>query len=202
MLVGICGGSCSGKTALVKELQAKLLDKIAVVSFDDYFLGADKLDYEKVTDWESPNLYDYEKFIDDLSRLKQGQEIRFESHSRESDDEGIKEKTVPPKALTIVEGFLIYYHPVARSFFDKRIFIELPEDEILKRRIARRKGNKHWDNSQYLKTKFLESQRKFVFPQKKYADLVMDGNEPVGVLVEKIEQELGRIKELDFLLDL
>jgi uridine kinase len=197
MLVGICGGSCSGKTTLVKELQVKLLDKISVVSFDDYFLGKEMFDFEKITDWESPSLYDYNKFIDDLKRLRKGQAIRFECHSRESDNAKVKERIVFPKALTLIEGFLIYRHPVARNLFDKRIFVELPEEEMLKRRIASREGNKYWDNLGYIRTKFLEGQRRFVFPQKKYADLVIDGSEPIGVLVEKIKQGIGLTGELE-----
>lgn len=193
MLVGICGASCSGKTSLVKELQERLLDKISVVSFDDYFLGEEKLDYENIIDWESPVLYDYKKFIGDLNKLKKGKEIRFASHSRESDERGVKERAISPKALTIIEGFLIFYQPEARSVFDKKIFIELPEEEILRRRLERRKSDENWDNLKYLTTKFLEGQKDYVFPQKKYADLILDGREPVESLAQKLEKELRKI---------
>ncbi len=193
MLVGICGGSCSGKTTLVKELQIRLFDKISVVSFDDYFLGKEKLDYKKITDWESPALYDYKKFIEDLNKLREGKEVRFASHSRESSELGVKERVIFPKALTVVEGFLIFHHPVARSLFDKKIYIDLPEEEIIKRRISRRKNNSHWDSPTYIKNMLIPGHRRYVLPQKKFADLILDGREPIRSLVKKIEKELGKI---------
>lgn len=183
-LIGIAGSTCSGKSTLLKNLSEKHKDKISVLSFDEYFIGSDLYNLDDITNFEDPKLYNFDGFIRDLTLLKHGKPVTIRANSRESSEQGIKEKTVANKPIVIVEGWLVLHNPDARKLFDEKVFIDLPEEEIIKRRFARTKGSKHWDNHDYIKHKIIPGHRKYVEPQKEYADLILDGTRPKTELVD------------------
>jgi uridine kinase len=185
-LVGIAGGTCSGKTTLLKSLQSRFQDKISAFSFDEYFVGSDKYNVDDITNFEDPKLFDFLRFISDLQKLKNGNSLEIRANSRESSQSGVDKKVIVSRPLIVVEGFLIFYIAEARSFFDKKIFIELPDDEIIKRRFARTKGTKHWDSHAYIQNKLIPYHQKYVEPQKKYVDLVIDGMQPIDKISDQV----------------
>lgn len=174
-LVGIAGGSCSGKTTLVKELVTRLGPGLEVISFDDYFVGTQALKGRGIEDWESPRLYHMDRFVDDLAGLKAGHGVNIACRSRESVARGIISRVIEPKPLVIVEGFLIFHEPAARALFDRKFFVDLPEDEIVRRRLARIQGTSGWDDPTYIADKLLPGHRNLVVPQQNYADTILDG---------------------------
>lgn len=182
-LIGIAGGTCSGKTTLLEGLVNKFGDKISVLSFDEYFIGSDLYELDEITNFEDPKLYNFDGFIRDLKLIKAGRPVTIRANSRESAEKGIKQKIVGNKPMVIVEGWLIYHNFAARNMFDKKIFIDLPDEEIIKRRYARTKGSKHWDDHEYIHNKILPGHRKYVEPQKAYASLVLDGTLPRAELL-------------------
>jgi len=175
-LIGIAGGTSTGKSTLLRSLSEKLGDKVSTLSFDDYFIGSDLYNLDDITNFEDPKLYNYKQFIHDLKALKNGNAIKIRANSRESSKAGIKERTIANKPIVVIEGWLIYYWPQARSLFDKKIFIHLSDEEICERRFARTKGTRHWDSYDYIKNKIIPGHHKYVEPQKEYADLVLDGS--------------------------
>lgn len=175
-LIGIAGGTCSGKTTLLRNLGNKLGDDIATLTFDEYFIGSDLYNLDDITNFENPELYDYKAFVSDLEKLKSGKSLTIRSNSRESSEAGVKQKTVVAKPLVIVEGFLIFHYPEARELFDQKIFVDLPDGEILQRRFARTKGTRHWDSRDYIQNKILPYHHKYVMPQKIHADVVLSGS--------------------------
>jgi uridine kinase len=189
-LIGIAGGTCSGKSTLLHGLVEKLGDNVAALSFDDYFIGSDLYNLDDITDFEDPGLYNFDGFIRDLSAIKQGEGVTIRANSRESAEAGISERTIPNKPVVIVEGWLIYHRPEARELFDLKVFVEIPEEDIVLRRFARTKGASHWDDPNYIQNKIIPGHRKYVEPQKEYADLVLDGTAPktrlVSILLEQI----------------
>jgi uridine kinase len=188
-LIGICGGSCSGKTTIVNYIISKH-PNISVLHFDDYFLGSSRLDFNSITDWESPELYLFDRYIKDLKTLKSGKPIDIECNSRESLQRGIYSKTISPAEAVIVEGFLIFYNKEARELFDNFFFIDISEDELKTRRIARMKEGDNWDDLNYINTKLIGGHRKYVVPQKKYADMVLDGTKSVEILYKELRKYL------------
>ena len=185
-LIGIAGGTSSGKTTLLKGLQEKLGGQIATLSFDDYFIGSDLYDLDEITDFEDPKLYNWPKFLEDLRQLKAGKSIIIRANSRESSQGGIKEKTIQAKPMVVVEGWLIFHNPEPAALFDKKIFIEIPENEIILRRHARSQGTTHWDSSEYINSRILPGHHKYVAPQKTVADLVLDGLKPPEELASQV----------------
>ena len=180
IIVGICGGSCSGKTTVLNLVRNELGQRAAYLSFDDYFV---KPDLKTVDDWEDPRLYLYHKFIDDLANIKRGNTIRLESNSRESDNEGISSKAVASKSLVFVEGFLIYWDSAASELFDHRYFLDIPESVMIERRKRRANPIYPWDEDDYIKGKLIEGHRKRILPQKKLPGVkVIDGlNTPENI---------------------
>lgn len=174
-LIGIAGGTCSGKTTLLGNLIQKYGDAVSALSFDEYFIGSDLYDLDTITDFEDPHLYNFTGFVHDLEQLKQGKTVTIRANSRESSEQGITQKVIEAKPVVIVEGWLIYHDLKARDLFDHKIFIELEDDEIIKRRHARTQGSKHWDDYDYIQTKIIPGYRKYVDPQKQYADTILSG---------------------------
>ncbi len=160
-VIGIGGVSCSGKTKVAKALQKKLGPDVEILSFDKYYISTEEL-ADKSISWESPYHFRYNQYISDLKKLKN--ELN---------------------GLVIVEGFLIFFDQKARDCFDKKIFIDLPEEEIKRRRIARKRGTES-DTISYINNELIPGHRKFVYPQKKYADLVLDGMKSSEELVKEI----------------
>src|SRR5258708_5267688 len=116
-LIGICGGSCSGKSSIT-ELLEQLRPTDTYVSFDDYFLGVEALTGQTIADWESPSLCRLDEYLNDLKQLKRGDPVRIMANSRKSSGQGIRERFIIPSKYIFVEGFLIYYLTEAAQMFD------------------------------------------------------------------------------------
>jgi uridine kinase len=186
-MIGICGGSSSGKTTLGKSLASKIsLTDLTIVHFDDFMIHVSKLDVSNITNWESPSLYRFDDFEKALKELKEGRVVEIEANSREAKKEGVTARILTPNKYMLVEGFLIFHTQESRNHFDKRIFIDLPEDEIVKRRYERMKGKEgFWNSYEYISTILVEEHRKVVLPQKQYADLVLDGTKTTEYLLQE-----------------
>lgn len=186
LIIGICGGSCTGKTTIANALCQKLGAESVTISFDDYYERPKHLIGKKIIDWEDLDLYRLDKFTLDLKNLKDGKKIIINSKSRESHLAGIKEKIIKPTSIIFVEGFIIFHDKNTRKLFDKNIYIDLSEEKIIKRRLARPEVNGSDNDLKYLKKYLIPAHRKYVFPQKEFADLILDGNDNIEVNINKI----------------
>jgi uridine kinase len=200
-LIGIAAPTCAGKTSLLNELKENLGDKLAVVNFDDYdrfYTGSSEMDAEldnpTITNWEDPKLFNYQKFIRDLGKLKNGLSIILDPYSRENQKPNTTVRKLSPTEFTIVEGIFVLHYPAARLLFDLKYYVDIPEETMVKRRISRYSGGKMpWDQLDYIKGPMIEGTRKYVAPQKKVADKVLDGTKPS---IEIAEQVIFDIKHL------
>lgn len=184
-IIGICGGSCSGKSTLVNGI-VNYLKKLTVIHFDDFFVGKDKLTGQVVNNWEDPKLYrlnDYEKT---LRKLREYESVEIEANSRESRGEGLKTREVNPNDYVVVEGFLTFYTPESRKYFDKKIYLDIPEEEIIRRRYERMKNGGGQYSDEYIRTTLIQEHRKNVLPQKQFADLVVDATESPEAILKKV----------------
>lgn len=185
-LIGIAGGTSSGKSTLLKMLQEELNDQISSLSFDEYFIGSDLYNLDEITNFEDPKLYNWPKFLADLRQLKNGESVTIRANSRESAELGIKERVVQARGKVVVEGWLIFHEPESTNLFDKKIFIEIPDEEIIRRRHSRTRGSRHWDSHEYINKKILPNHHLYVDPQKVEADLVLDGLKPTSELLSQV----------------
>jgi uridine kinase len=164
-IIGLCGVSCGGKTTVLAKLREGLGEGVSVISFDDYYIETSKMVDQGVS-LESPDHYQYDHFVRDLKKMR---------------TEGA--------GVTLVEGFLIFQDEEARSCYDAKIFIDLPEDVIRQRRISRKRGSES-DTLEYINNELIPGQREYVYPQKKFADIILDGRKSVTELAEVIMKRI------------
>ncbi len=196
MVIGIAGGTGSGKTTLMRALIAKFGDDIAVISHDNYYKAHDDMPMEDRAqlNYDEPAAFDTDMLIEHLQLLKQGRIIHcpvydFSIHNRTK--ETIE---VIPKKVIIVEGILIFENKKLCSEMDIKIFVDTDADVRLARRIRRdvRKRGRSLDSvlQQYLST-VKPMHEQYVEPSKKNADLVvLEG----GKNVVALDMIMGRIQ--------
>ena len=138
-VVGVAGGSASGKTTIVNKIEEYFGRDIVVLGHDSYYKAHDDLDYEERSqlNYDHPNAFDTERMAEDVRRLIKGQAVDipvydFTIHNRV--DETVH---VEPKNVIIIEGILILENKELRDLMDAKIYVDTDADERLMRRIRR-----------------------------------------------------------------
>ena len=196
LVIGIAGGTGSGKTTLMKNLIDKFGDVITVLSHDNYYKRHDELTYEErcKLNYDEPGAFDTSLMIYQLDQLRHGQAIDcpvydFTVHNRSNDT-----IRIVPERVIIVEGILIFESEPLRQLMDIKIFVDADADVRLCRRI-KRDVNKRGRSLESVLTQYQQTVKpmheKYVEPTKKYADLVVPEGGKNLVALELIE---GRIR--------
>jgi uridine kinase len=197
-VVGITGSTGSGKTTFTKDLQKELGDQAVLLSSDMYYKDQGLLPLrERLTqNMDCPEAFDNQLLITHIQKLVSGEDIKapiydFTDHTRRKDTRHLK-----AKPILIVEGLLIFARPQLRSLFDLKIFLEVPADLRLCRRILRDVAEKRSGSVKAAIDQYLTSARPmdkvYVLPQKKYADLVISAEE---IASAQVQIAVDRIKE-------
>ena len=188
LVIGIAGGTGSGKTTLMRALTEKFGENIAVISHDNYYKAHDDMPMEDRAklNYDEPAAFDTDMLVEQLRLLKQSHTIHcpvydFSVHNRTK--ETIE---ITPKKVIIVEGILIFADPALCREMDIKIFVDTDADVRLIRRIRRdvRKRGRSLDSvlDQYLTT-VKPMHEQYVEPSKKNADLVvLEGGKNVVAL--------------------
>jgi len=139
-LYGICGGSGAGKTTLAVELIRRLgTDRVSALAFDAYYRDLSHISMEErmQVNYDHPDSLDNELFAQHLSALRAGHSIEvpeydFATHTRTG-------ATIPVEAreIVVVEGILLFCFPGIHELLDHALFIDVPEDIRLERRVRR-----------------------------------------------------------------
>ena len=196
IVIGVAGGTGSGKTTLVKALVNRFGDNISVLSHDNYYKRHDEMSYEERThlNYDCPDAFDTDMMIEHLRLLKQGVAIDcptydFTVHNRA---EGILH--IEPEKVIVVEGILIFQNLELCREMDIKIFVDTDADVRLCRRIRRdvRKRGRTIESviEQYLTT-VKPMHEQFVEPSKKNADLIVPEG---GKNLIALEMIVGRIQ--------
>ena len=200
LVIGIAGGTGSGKTTLMKNLIARFGDVVTVLSHDNYYRRHDELTYEErsALNYDEPAAMETELMVRHLDALRHGQEIDcpvydFTVHNRS--DETIR---VVPKKVIIVEGILIFADEDLRDLMDIKIFVDTDADVRLCRRI-KRDVNKRGRSLESVLTQYQTTVKpmheKYVEPSKKYADLVVpEGGKnfvALDMIMDRIQRHLN-----------
>ena len=195
LVIGIAGGTGSGKTTLMKNIINRFGDVVTVLSHDNYYRRHDELTYEERCriNYDEPAALETDLMAYHLDLLRKGEAIRcpvydFTQHNRS--DETI---TVEPKSVIIVEGILIFENEPLRDLMDIRIFVDTDADVRLCRRI-KRDVNKRGRTLESVLTQYQETVKpmheKYVEPSKKYADIVVPEG---GKNLVALDMIMGRI---------
>ena len=206
LVIGIAGGTGSGKTTLMKNLINKYGEHITVLSHDNYYRRHDELTYEERSqlNYDEPAAMETELMVRHLDALRHWQEIDcpvydFSVHNRS--DETIR---VVPRKVIIVEGILIFADEALRDLMDIKIFVDTDADVRLCRRI-KRDVNKRGRTLESVLTQYQTTVKpmheKYVEPSKKYADLVVpEGGKnfvALDMIMDRIQRHLDEQEAAD-----
>jgi uridine kinase len=138
-IVGIAGGTASGKTTIVRKIKEKFGDDIAVINHDSYYKAHDDLSYEDRSrlNYDHPASFDTDLMIEDVQKLKNNIEIDMPVYDYTIHNRSDATIHVVPKKVIILEGILILESKALRDLMDIKVFVDTDADERLMRRIRR-----------------------------------------------------------------
>jgi len=193
LIVGIAGGSASGKTTVVNKVKKFFGDNITVIGHDNYYKAHDEMTYEERThlNYDHPNAFDTERMIEDVKSIKEGRAVDIPVYDYSIHNRSKETIHIEPQRVVILEGILLLYDARLRELMDVKIFVDAPADERLVRRIRRDMAER--DRSlQSVLSQYQDTVRpmheQFVEPTKAYADVIIPrgGDNYVGIDVLKI----------------
>jgi uridine kinase len=205
MIIGICGGTGSGKTTIARRIVESVgAENVVLVEQDSYYrnLSDMPLDERHHANFDHPDSIDSDLLVNHLKRLRNGQSIDmpiydFVSHTRKEESE-----LIDPKPVVIVEGILIFAESAILDLLDVRVFVDTPDDVRLIRRLRRdvqERGRSFertlWQYEHTIRPMHYE----FVEPSKRHADIIIpEGGNPeisteflCGLVREKLMKERG-----------
>ena len=179
-VIGIAGGTSSGKTTIATRLyeETRVLGSVVIIRMDDYYKSHDDLtlDERAKINYDHPNAYDIDLMIKQIKDLKSGKAIKkpiydFVIHNRKTETETIK-----PCDVLIIEGILTFAIPSLLELYDIKLFVQTPDDIRFIRRLKRdttvRGRTVESVVNQYLTT-VRPMHNEFVEPSKVFADLII-----------------------------
>ena len=195
LVIGIAGGTGSGKTTLMKNIVSRFGDEVTVISHDNYYKRHDDMTYEErcLINYDEPAAFETELMVGHLAQLKAGHAIEcpvydFTVHNRSNDF-----VTIEPRRIIIVEGILIFADEALRDLMDVRIFVDTDADVRLCRRI-KRDVNKRGRSLESVLMQYQNTVKpmheKYVEPSKKYASIIVPEGGKNFVALDMI---IGRI---------
>ena len=165
-VIGVCGRTCSGKSTVVAGLEQSL-PNVLHIKQDKFF----KLPHDKSINWESPDALRNDQLIYSIKRLKDNLPAHIPSHAWTEDFD----REIYPKDYIVIEGYLLFAVDELYPLFDKRIWIDV-SDEVLVKRRQNRAGNGRLDDIEYVKNVVIPCSKQYEPIQRSRAHIVIDGN--------------------------
>jgi len=173
LVIGVCGRSCSGKSTVVKELEEKYKGEFLHINQDKFFKV-------KSDNWESPEALRLDRLIYSIKKLKKGQSTHIPNHRWTE----VFDREIKPHKIIIVEGYLLFVDKELSNLFDKKIWVDVSDENIIYRRI-KREGN--INQIDYIKNKVIPESKKYEEIQRKRADIIINGNNTKEKIIQEIE---------------
>lgn len=199
MIIGIAGGTGSGKTTLTNRLKERFGEDVTVIYHDNYYKRHDELTYEErcLLNYDHPDAFDTDLMIEHIRALKEGRSIEcpvydFTVHNRSKET-----MIVHPTKVIIIEGILIFQNEYLREQMDIKIFVDTDADVRILRRILRdvKERGRSLESvvDQYLAT-VKPMHEQFVEPSKRAADLiVLEGGQnlvALDILIQRVHNHV------------
>jgi len=203
-IIGVAGGTGSGKSTLVKRLQEAFAgDQVATLCHDYYYKSLPNLTYEERTklNYDHPQAFDTDMMVEHIKALKEGVAIERPVYSFVEHNRTAEKVPVLPSQVIIVDGILIFENKQLRDLMDIKVFVDTDADLRLARRILRdvRERGRSMESviDQYTNT-VKPMHEEFVEPSKKYADVIIPeggfNSVAVGMLIENIKSLINNDK--------
>lgn len=191
LVVGIAGGTASGKTTTARAVAAHLGDRCVYLTHDRYYHSLPAQVDPSTHNFDHPDALDTARLIRDVRALRDGHAVRvprydFAAHARLSDDHA---EPVEPREIVLVEGILVLADSALRDTMDHRVYVHTPDDIRLLRRIRRDLASRGRQVDEIL-TQYERTVRpmheQFVAPSRMHANLVVDGTTSTGAMVAAV----------------
>jgi uridine kinase len=208
LIVGIAGGSGSGKTTVVKKVtEAFDSDEVIIIPQDSYYRDnrSTEPDERHKINFDHPCSIEFELLVDHLTRLRNGITVEMPLYSYLTCLRSESTVTVRPSDVVIVEGILVLADEGLRNMFDIKVFVDADADDRLGRIIKRdieERGREIGDVLERYNSTVKPSHNMFIEPSKKYADIIIPGGGEniagIGVLISIIEKYLSTGKSINY----
>ena len=182
LIIGICGGSGSGKTRFIKDLIKGVgAEHITIISQDDYYRKREdqKIDKNGITNFDLPYAIEKGAFHKDLESLIAGNTIQRTEYTFNNSSKKPKILTFKPNPIIVVEGLFIFHFKKIRKLLDLKLFLDAKENLKVVRRIKRDRIERNYPLDDVLyryENHVLPSYEKYILPFKPIADLVVNNN--------------------------
>jgi len=199
-VIGICGGSGSGKTTIVRKI-SELVSDFVFIPQDSYYKSAEFISNSNITafNFDHPDAFDNELIIEQLTALKHGECIELPTYDFVHHRRTEETIHVLPKKVVIFEGIMVFTNRAVRDLIDLKIFVDTPDDIRFIRRLVRdiKERGRTVDSvvDQYMNV-VRPGHYEFIEPTKSYADIIIPeggANErALNVLVTFINSVVGK----------
>lgn len=169
IIIGVCGRSCSGKSRATRKLQEEFPKIITRIPLDRFFKVFNEPELDKTDGWESPNSLRWDRLIYSITKLKNGNSTHIPSKGWTE----VFDQQIEPTPIIIVEGYLIFTNTELLKLFDKKVFVDVSDLNILYRRTLREGVI---DEMNYTMEKVIPISKRYEEQQKNEADVLIDGN--------------------------
>lgn len=190
MIIGICGGTGSGKTTIARSIvDAVGSEKVVLVEQDSYYrnLADMPLDERHQANFDHPDAIDSEMLVNHLLRLKQGLTVDMPVYDMVTHTRTGQNVIIEPKPVIIVEGILIFSTPRVLDLLDVRVYVDTPDDVRLMRRLRRdvnERGRPFERTLEQYERTIRPMHFEFVEPSKRHADIIIPEGSNTGITVE------------------
>lgn len=203
LVIGIAGGSGSGKTSVVKKIiQSIPKEQVSVLSQDAYYKDNGSLSQEEKEriNFDHPSAIEWSLLVEHIARLRKGETVEMPTYSYVTCARGKETIPVKPCDVLIVEGILIFTDSSLRDILDLKVFVDTDADERLIRIIQRdvNERGRGLDKSIVHYQNFVKPMHElFIEPSKRSADIIIpvggQNEKGIDILTSKIKQTLGII---------
>lgn len=195
-LVGITGGSASGKTLFLDKLLS-FLDptQICLISQDNYYKARhlQPIDDMGIQNFDTPDSIDFKQYADDIRKIQNGETVIRQEYTFNNPNKTPKMLTFEPAPVVLVEGIFVLYYPELADLLDLKIFIDAKDYIKVTRRIMRDKIERGYDLDDVLyryEKHVMPTYEKYIEPFKHDADLIIPNNKGFDKALEVIKSFL------------
>lgn len=201
LIIGICGGTGSGKTTVVNKILDILPEnQVAILSQDSYYKDNSNLSIEerKSVNFDHPDAIEFDLLLNHINELKKGHNIQKPIYSYITCTRSAETIPVESKDVILIEGILLFTDERIRNICNIKVFVDAPADERLMRVIKRDTVERGRDIEQTLK-RYLDTVKpmheQFIEPTKRFADIIVplggENTVAISILANTIRQKLG-----------
>ena len=201
LIIGIAGGTGSGKTTLARHVADAFGDRVAVITHDSYYRAQNEKTYEErcLQNYDHPDAFETDLLCRHLEDLCQGHAVDVPVYDYTVHNRSDKTERVEPRAVILLEGILLLSDAALRDKMDLKIFVDTDADERILRRIVRdtKERGRSLESiiTQYLTT-VKPMHDAFVEPFKRYADIIVPGGgdnpAAIDMIVTRIKKQLSK----------